>query len=108
MSRLEPFGDLDWQAFAGCESDEPLIGYDDFDQLVVVVDGRSLCINHIGGAGQWPERPDAIPSYAYEAADHDGAIMLAEELLADASLQPSKAELAAALFELCGDPVAYV
>ena len=39
-----PFTRADWDAFAGCETENPLIGY--FGQFTIVVDGGLVNIVH--------------------------------------------------------------
>jgi hypothetical protein len=41
-----PFTNSDWDAFAGCESDEPLIGF--FEDMIVVVDGDCVLLMYEG------------------------------------------------------------
>ncbi len=41
---FKPFNDLDWAAFAGCESADPLIGYS--GGFIIVIDGDMVNIVH--------------------------------------------------------------
>jgi len=39
-TEFSPFTDADWEAFAGCESENPLIGYN--GSFTIVIDGEEL------------------------------------------------------------------
>lgn len=50
---LRAFTRQDWQCFAGCESENPLIGEE--SNLVVVVDDYDLCVNYqMTDDDEWP------------------------------------------------------
>ena len=41
---FKPFDKVDWYTFAGCESDNPLIGY--YNDFCIVLDGNNINIVH--------------------------------------------------------------
>jgi len=43
-TEFKPFDKYDWDAFAGCESADPLIGY--YDEFTIVLDGDMINIVH--------------------------------------------------------------
>ena len=43
-TQFSPFTEADWFAFAGCESDDPVIGYN--GDFAIVVDGDTVNIIH--------------------------------------------------------------
>ncbi len=43
-----PFDDTDWSAFAGCESDNPLINDQD-EERIVIMDGLVVCVFNTTG-----------------------------------------------------------
>lgn len=43
-TQLKPFTDSDWDAFLGCESENPLIGYN--GDYTIVIDGETVNIIH--------------------------------------------------------------
>jgi hypothetical protein len=43
-TKFEPFNEGDWFCFAGCESDNPFIGYS--DEFTIVLDGHLINIIH--------------------------------------------------------------
>ena len=43
-TQFSPFTEFDWSAFAGCEADEPLIGYN--GDYCLVLDGENINIIH--------------------------------------------------------------
>lgn len=44
IAEMKPFTPMDWDAFAGCESKEPLIG--EVDDFAIVLDDNVLLIVH--------------------------------------------------------------
>ena len=44
QTEFKPFNEGDWFAFAGCESENPLIGY--YNDFVIVLDGHLINIVH--------------------------------------------------------------
>jgi hypothetical protein len=40
QTKFSPFNESDWEAFAGCESKNPLIGFN--GSLTIVIDGEEL------------------------------------------------------------------
>jgi len=43
-TQFKPFTEGDWYTFAGCESENPLIGYD--GEFAIVIDGETVNIVH--------------------------------------------------------------
>ena len=43
-TEFKPFDKMDWDAFSGCESDNPFIGYS--DEFTIVLDGHLINIIH--------------------------------------------------------------
>jgi hypothetical protein len=43
-TEMKPFTHGDWQAFAGCESKDPMIGNN--GDFVIILDGDLLCVVH--------------------------------------------------------------
>lgn len=52
--KLQPFEEIDWNMYAGCVSENPLIGETDDEKWDVVVDGDVLALHEIreGGSGR--------------------------------------------------------
>ena len=43
-TEFKPFDHYDWDAFAGCESENPFIGY--YGEFTIVIDGELINIVH--------------------------------------------------------------
>jgi hypothetical protein len=52
QTQFKPFDKMDWDAFAGCETKNPLIGY--YNDFTIVIDGEMINIVHFddGYGGQ--------------------------------------------------------
>src|SRR5215470_12507447 len=50
VARLHPFDENDWEMFAGCEADAPLVAYPS-DRTAVVLDGSSVHVFDLSEAG---------------------------------------------------------
>ena len=54
---LRPFNQYDWMAFAGCESDEPMIA--NVGDMVVIVDGDMITVTDAEGE-QYSARVETV------------------------------------------------
>lgn len=52
-TKFRPFDNIDWYAFAGCESDDPFIG--EIDDITVVIDGDTIMFNRFGEETETPD-----------------------------------------------------
>lgn len=48
-AQFRPFDDMDWSAWSGCESAEPMIGQ--IDDITVINDGDYITFNQYGADG---------------------------------------------------------
>lgn len=66
---FKPFTEADWEAFSGCESEEPWI-YSN-DSLIIIMDGKRVC-TYVDNSGE-----GHISSFDVEYAVEENAIALA-------------------------------
>ena len=102
---LRDFTRTDWMAFAGCEDKHPLIDDDHAETIVVVVDGKNLCINHYGGD---QDEHGCVPCYAFEAPSRSDAMRVAEALVTLATCRQIGMPFGKTLEAYCGEEIAWV
>ena len=52
-AKFRPFDDMDWSAWAGCESAEPMIA--ETDEITVILDGETVTFNSYNEGTDMPE-----------------------------------------------------